>query len=63
VFDTYDEALAAVKPDASVICVPPPFCAEAVIDAIKAGIPLAVCTAMMLGPLSCSSDVYDVPNS
>jgi len=43
VFDTCDEAVAAVKPDASVIYVPPPFCAAAVIDAIKAEIPLVVC--------------------
>jgi succinyl-CoA synthetase alpha subunit len=42
VFDTVDEAVAAVKPDASVIYVPPPFCAAAIIDAIKAEIPLVV---------------------
>lgn len=37
-----DEAVAALKPDASVIYVPPPFCAAAIIDAIKAEIPLVV---------------------
>ena len=31
-----------MKPDASVIYVPPPFCAAAIIDAIKAEIPLVV---------------------
>lgn len=31
-----------VKPDASVIYVPPPFCASAIIDAIQAEIPLVV---------------------
>ena len=33
VFNTVDEAVTAVKPDASVIYVPPPFCAAAIIDA------------------------------
>ena len=42
VFNTVDEAVTAVKPDASVIYVPPPFCAAAIIDAIKAEIPLVV---------------------
>lgn len=42
VFDSVDEAVAEVKPDASMIYVPPPFCANAIIDAIKAEIPLVV---------------------
>jgi len=42
VFNTVDEAVVAVKPDASMIYVPPPFCAAAIIDAIKAEIPLVV---------------------
>jgi len=37
-----DEAVSALKPDASMIYVPPPFCAAAIIDAIKAEIPLVV---------------------
>ena len=36
-------AVEALKPDASVIYVPPPFAADAIIDAIKAEIPLIVC--------------------
>ena len=36
-------AVRALKPDASVIYVPPPFAADAIIDAIKAEIPLIVC--------------------
>merc|ERR1739844_751645 len=36
------EAKEAVKPDASVIYVPPPFCAQAIMDAIEAEIPLVV---------------------
>lgn len=43
VFNTVQEASDALKPDASVIYVPPPFAADAIIDAIKAEIPLIVC--------------------
>lgn len=43
VFNTVDEAVRDLKPDASVIYVPPPMCAAAIIDAIKAEIPLIVC--------------------
>ena len=43
VFNSTKEAADALKPDASVIYVPPPFCADAIIDAIKAEIPLIVC--------------------
>jgi len=43
VFNTVAEAAAAVRPDATVIYVPPPFAAAAVMDAIEAEIPLAVC--------------------
>jgi succinyl-CoA synthetase alpha subunit len=42
VFDTVQEAADGLKPDASMIYVPPPFCADAIIDAIKAEIPLVV---------------------
>ena len=42
VFDTVQQAVDAVKPDASVIYVPPPFCAAAIMDAIEAEIPLVV---------------------
>lgn len=42
VFDTVAEAVEGVKPDASVIYVPPPFCAQAIMDAIEAEIPLVV---------------------
>jgi succinyl-CoA synthetase alpha subunit len=37
-----EEAVRDVKPDASAIYVPPPFCASAIIDAIQAEIPLVV---------------------
>jgi succinyl-CoA synthetase alpha subunit len=43
VFNTVQEAADALKPDATVIYVPPPFAAEAIIDAVKAEIPLIVC--------------------
>jgi succinyl-CoA synthetase alpha subunit len=43
VFDTVAEAAAATKPDASVIYVPPPFAADAILEAIDAKISLIVC--------------------
>jgi succinyl-CoA synthetase alpha subunit len=43
VFDTVDEAVAATSPDASVIYVPPPFAADAILEAIDAEIALIVC--------------------
>jgi hypothetical protein len=43
VFNTVKEAKDAVKPDASVIYVPPPFAAAACLDAIENEIPLVVC--------------------
>jgi len=42
VFNTVAEAVEGVKPDASVIYVPPPFCAAAILDAIESEIPLVV---------------------
>ncbi|CAN0467305.1 unnamed protein product, partial [Scytosiphon promiscuus] len=35
VFNSVEEAKAAVNPDASVVYVPPPFAAAAVLDSIK----------------------------
>jgi succinyl-CoA synthetase alpha subunit len=43
VFNTVEEAKVAVQPDASVIYVPPPFAASAIIEAMEAEIPLVVC--------------------
>lgn len=43
VFNTVKEAKEALQPDATVIYVPPPFAAEAIIDAISNEIPLVVC--------------------
>ena len=43
VFDTVQDAVNGVQPDASVIYVPPPFAAQAIIDAIEAEIRLVVC--------------------
>lgn len=42
VFDTVKEAVEGVRPDASVIYVPPPFCADAIIDAIENEVPYVV---------------------
>jgi len=42
VFNTVSDAVSEVQPDASVIYVPPPFCAAAILDAIENEIPLVV---------------------
>ncbi len=43
VFDTAHEAVAATGADASVIYVPPPFAADAIFEAVDAGVALVVC--------------------
>ena len=43
VFDTVAEAAAARAPDASVIYVPAPFAADAILEAVDAGLGLVVC--------------------
>ncbi len=43
VFNTVEEAVAATQADASVVYVPPPFAADAILEAIDAGLGLVVC--------------------
>ena len=43
IFDTVKEAHEKTKADATAIYVPPPFAADAILEAIDAGIPLIVC--------------------
>jgi succinyl-CoA synthetase alpha subunit len=43
IFNTVDEAVKATGANASVIYVPPPFAADAIMEAADAGLPLTVC--------------------
>ncbi len=43
VFDTVEEAMEATGANASVIYVPPPFAADAILEAVDAGVALVVC--------------------
>ncbi len=43
IFDTVAQAMDAVQPNASVIYVPPPFAADAIMEAADAGIELIIC--------------------
>jgi len=43
IFDTVAEAVAATSANASVIYVPPPFAADAIMEAADAGVPLIIC--------------------
>ena len=43
VFDTVADSVKSVQPDASLIFVPPPFAAEAILEAEDSNIPLIVC--------------------
>ena len=43
VFDTVADAVAKTGANASVIFVPPPFAADAILEAVDAGLPLVVC--------------------
>src|SRR6188472_177401 len=43
VFNTVSEAVQATKADVSIIFVPPPFAADAVMEAAEAGIKVIVC--------------------
>jgi succinyl-CoA synthetase alpha subunit len=43
IFDTVAQAVAATAANATVIYVPPPFAADAILEAADAGIPLIIC--------------------
>jgi succinyl-CoA synthetase alpha subunit len=42
-FDTVEQAVEATGANASVIYVPPPFAADAIMEAVDAGVPLVIC--------------------
>ena len=43
IFDTVSKAVEATRPNASVVYVPPPFAADAIMEAVDAGIELVIC--------------------
>jgi succinyl-CoA synthetase alpha subunit len=43
IFDTVEQAVNATGANASVIYVPPPFAADAIMEAVEAGVPLVIC--------------------
>src|SRR5688500_6257896 len=43
IFDTMADAMAATNANCSVIYVPPPFAADAIMEAAAAGVPFIVC--------------------
>jgi succinyl-CoA synthetase alpha subunit len=43
IFDTVEQAVNATSANASVIYVPPPFAADAIMEAVEAGVPLVIC--------------------
>jgi succinyl-CoA synthetase alpha subunit len=43
IFDTVEQAVKATSANASVIYVPPPFAADAIMEAVDAGVPLVIC--------------------
>ena len=43
IFDTVERAVKETRPNATVIYVPPPFAADAILEAADAGIPLIIC--------------------
>src|SRR5258705_37218 len=55
VFDTVADAVDATKCDASVIYVPPPFAADAILEGLDAGIPLLICITEGIPVLQISS--------
>lgn len=66
VFDTCAEAVAATEANASVIFVPPPFAADAIIEAADAGIEVIVCITEgipVLDMLRARAALDDYPNT
>jgi succinyl-CoA synthetase alpha subunit len=43
IFDTVEQAVKATGANASVIYVPPPFAADAIMESVDAGVPLVIC--------------------
>jgi succinyl-CoA synthetase alpha subunit len=58
VYDTVAQAMAAQQPNVSIIYVPAPFGADAILESIDAGIPLIVCITENI-PILDMVEVYD----
>src|SRR5687767_5488130 len=43
IFDTVEQAVKKTGANASVIYVPPPFAADAIMESVDAGVPLVIC--------------------
>jgi succinyl-CoA synthetase alpha subunit len=63
VFDTVQDAVDAVQPDATVIYVPAPFCKDSIIEAADAGIELIVCITEGIPVMDMLEAKYYVENS
>jgi succinyl-CoA synthetase alpha subunit len=63
VFDTVREAVSATGANASMVFVPPPFAADAILEAASAGVALVVCITEGIPPLDMARVLRDLKDS